>query len=309
VTTHDRPIADLARRQHGIFTRQQAFAVGLSKKQIDHRVQTAQWIRIAPGLYALPGNPATWERQVMAAVLAEPRAVASGGTAAVLHEFQDFRRGHPEITVPSHANHRSPLARVRRSDLVAATVVNRIPVTTVEQTVVDLSARLSAIRLGQIVDDLTTSRRTTIPRLSTRLLQLESTNRAGLVRLRGVVSTRSDDAWVPPSSVLEEALYGLLGDPRIPGFRRQPRFPWSSGDSRLLDSLIDDWRIIVEGDGRRWHTRVADFERDRRRDHEALAHGYLPIRLGWEELMIDPSYSLATILAVGAQRTSGTATS
>lgn len=31
---------------------------------------------------------------------------------------------------------------------------------------------------------------------------------------------------------------------------------------------------IVEADGRSWHARVADFERDRRRDHRAQ-------RIGW----------------------------
>jgi very-short-patch-repair endonuclease len=32
--------------------------------------------------------------------------------------------------------------------------------------------------------------------------------------------------------------------------------------------------LILEGDGRRWHARVRDFEMDRWRDSVAVAHGF-----------------------------------
>lgn len=40
-----------------------------------------------------------------------------------------------------------------------------------------------------------------------------------------------------------------------------------------VDAYIPRWRLTIEADGRRWHTRKADFERDRRRDNAAAAHG------------------------------------
>jgi very-short-patch-repair endonuclease len=48
--------------------------------------------------------------------------------------------------------------------------------------------------------------------------------------------------------------------------------------------LLPEHRLIVEADGRRWHTRVADFDRDRWRDNEATANGYRTLRFTWVHL-------------------------
>ena len=102
--------------------------------------------------------------------------------------------------------------------------------------------------------------------------------------------------------MLEAALHDLLDHPAVPPFVAQAAFPWRAADPRRVDSLIGAWTLIVEADGRAWHTRVADFARDRRRDHDALAHGHLVLRFGWEELVEDRAYALETLLQVGAQR-------
>ena len=60
--------------------------------------------------------------------------------------------------------------------------------------------------------------------------------------------------------------------------------------------------LIVEADGRRWHTRTADFARDRRRDRQAATRGWLTVRISWEELMSDPGGVAADLRAVYDQR-------
>lgn len=62
------------------------------------------------------------------------------------------------------------------------------------------------------------------------------------------------------------------------------------------------WRLVVEADGRRWHTRVADFERDRARDVEALRHGHVVARFTWSQLTRRPDECLAALLDIGATR-------
>jgi len=300
----DRIIADLARNQHGVFNRSQALARGCTPRQIDHRVSTRRWIRLASGVYALPGNEPTWHRQVMAAVLGEPVAFASFGSAGLLHGVDGSRQARPEITVPALANHRSSLAIVHRSDRIATTTVDRIPATTVEQTVVDLAGRLGIIRLGDIIDGLIRSKKTSLAKVSARHQALRLPATAGSGRLEKVLVARSVDAWVPPASVLERAMYELLDHPAVPPFVRKPAFPWRPQDPQRLDTYIPSWLLFVEADGRAWHTRERDFARDRRRDHEVLAHGHRILRLGWEEIIEDPAYALDTILAVGTPTTS-----
>ena len=56
-------------------------------------------------------------------------------------------------------------------------------------------------------------------------------------------------------------------------------------------------RWIVEGDGRSWHARVADFERDRQRDHEAQRIGWGTCR--FTDADIDRrGYVVETLLAI-----------
>jgi very-short-patch-repair endonuclease len=60
--------------------------------------------------------------------------------------------------------------------------------------------------------------------------------------------------------------------------------------------------MIVEADGRRWHTRQADFERDRRRDNAALALGLVVVRFTYKMLVTEPDYCLRILLDAGRKR-------
>lgn len=64
-----------------------------------------------------------------------------------------------------------------------------------------------------------------------------------------------------------------------------------------VDVLIEEWKVIVEADGRAWHTRVADFEYDRWRDNEALRHGYTTVRFTWHQLVHQPRWCRTVLLA------------
>ncbi|MGH8958306.1 MAG: DUF559 domain-containing protein [Acidimicrobiia bacterium] len=69
-----------------------------------------------------------------------------------------------------------------------------------------------------------------------------------------------------------------------------------------MDCFIDDWLLIVEADGRRWHSRQADFERDRTRDNAATAVGIATLRFTWDMLKRRPRECLATLLQTGRIR-------
>ncbi len=69
---------------------------------------------------------------------------------------------------------------------------------------------------------------------------------------------------------MEAALYRLLDHPGFPPYERQARFPWRPSAPQRVDAYVPAWRRIIEADGRSWHSRHTDFERDERRDHEVL---------------------------------------
>ena len=298
----ERAIEALARRQHGVLARRQVLATGASPSFIDRRLRSGAWMSLAPGVYALPGNPSTWQRQAMAAVLFHPQAVLSGTAAAALHGVPGYRRGRLEVTVPPGGNHRSPLAVVRRRRAVDRTRVDGIPVVTVGQLVCDLAGCMGPDRLAALVDDVVALQLTSVPALARRVERVASPPFPGRASLVGLLAARVGPAAVAPTSVLEGALYRIVDDPRFPPCERQARPPWRLEAPQRVDLLIPAWRLIVEADGRSWHSRVADFARDRQRDRMALRHGYAVARYVHEELLSDPDGVRADLLAIGRDR-------
>lgn len=296
----DRAIEALARRQHGAFSRTQARELGASTSAIDRRLASGAWLRLAPSVYALPSNPPTLERQCMAAVLCEPTAWVSGMTAAVLHGFPGVRTGRIEITVPGDASHRSGIAVVRRSNQFDATHVNHIPIGTLAQTVCDLAVRLDPVKLEGVLDTAISTKVVTVEQLVRRFERLSPGAQRRRTPLCAMLASRSADWWVPPTSTLEAALYRVLDDPRLPPYARQAAIPWRVAGSARADAFAPSWRLFVEADGRAWHTRVADFERDRQRDREALMHGCSTARFTYDEIVSGPEAVIIELLRIAA---------
>src|SRR5690606_18316612 len=75
----------------------------------------------------------------------------------------------------------------------------------------------------------------------------------------------------------------------LPSVQRQAPAPWSPGTGSMVDAFVPAWKLILEADGRRYHQRVADFERDRWRDAEAAVHGLHVMRFTHRRIRDDRS--------------------
>jgi very-short-patch-repair endonuclease len=107
----------------------------------------------------------------------------------------------------------------------------------------------------------------------------------------------------PTETELERRLRMLVDQPEIPPVRWQAPFPGRAPGRQRVDALIDEWRLVLEADGRAWHTRVEDFERDKRRDGDAAAAGYQTLRFTWRQLTREPDWCWSVLLGAGANRT------
>jgi len=298
----DRHLDEYAAHQYGAFSRNQAVKAGLTPRMIQTRVETGAWIRLAPSVYALASAPPKWERQMAAALLTMPGAIAAGWSAAYLHGFPGFRPAKPVILVGLGDNARSPLARVIRSqrfEVVGRTRVRGFVATDEPETVMALARDLGEDRVEALVDELLARKSLSVEELA-RVVS-ESDGVPGVPKLRRVVGYRLADAYQPPMSELERLLYLILDDSRLPPYTRQMPMSFQRVDA-TVDAFVPAWRLIVEGDGRRWHTRRADQERDQLRDNEAVAHGYVVLRFGYEILRDKPGRVIDTLLRTGAIR-------
>jgi very-short-patch-repair endonuclease len=280
--TVDQEVDKVARRQFGVFSHDQLHGVGGTDRMVHSRLSSGRWILLAPGVYAIASHPADWHRNLMGAVLGEPRAVVGGTSSAVLHGLAGFRPGRATIIVPRGSNHRSPLALVRERSNYRSTVVDRIPVLTVGDTFFDVAGLVPATRTAVALDEALAAGEVSIEELQSRYLDLRRGRRRGVAVMRRLIAARSTDEYVPPSTALEGLLYAVLDRPTMPRYRRQASLEWAP-DQRV-DALLVDVPVIVEADGRRWHTRVQDFARDRERDRVAALHGYRTLRYTWADL-------------------------
>lgn len=298
----DRLVDELASRQYGTFSRQQAEKVGMTPRMILTRVESGAWVRLAPAVYALASAPPKWERQMAAALLTRDGSIVAGRSAAYLHEFDGFGPGRPMIMVGPDGNARSPLAKVIRShrfDAMERVRVRGFAVADEPETVMTIAAGTGSEPLEALVDSLLARKSCTIEQLA-RVVDA-SVGARGVARLRPIVEIRLPTAYQPPTTELERLLYRILDDPRLPTYTRQVPMAYQRLDA-TVDAYIGAWRLVVEGDGRRWHTRRADMERDRIRDNEAVAHGFAVLRFTYDLLRNHSEGVVDTLLRTGRVR-------
>lgn len=300
----DRLIDEFASRQYGCVSKAQACRAGMTNSMIHHRLSSGAWIRLASGVYAVASAPPRWERQVAAAVLSRPRSIVGGSTAAFLHGFEGFKKGRPEIIVPEGANTRSALATVRKSmwfNELGTTRVAGFAATNKAETLLSVAGRLSIERLEVVLDDQLVTGSVTVDDFEVVRRRVAKGRVRGSGRLFPLLDERAHDAWEPPSNQLERYLDRLVDHPDVPAATRQHPFRFDR-IPMIVDLYIADWRLILEADGRRWHTRRADFERDRARDNAAAAQGLAVLRFTWRMLTRDFEGCRRTLLETGAVR-------
>ncbi len=152
-----RALARIAAAQHGLVTVRQARTAGLHPGPVRWLIRSGQWVPTRPGVYAIAGTPSTRMRHLMATALSlQPGAWLSHATAAEVWGFPGVMSDEVEVItalgrkVGLNGVHGHRTALLFTADLTAHL---RIPLTTPERTVVDLSGRLSLEALARVVDD------------------------------------------------------------------------------------------------------------------------------------------------------------
>ena len=238
----------------------------------------------------------------MAATLSVPASAVSGRSAAALLDFPGWKRSRIELVTRYGAATRSPFATVHRSSTIGRfTVVEGVRVVSAADCLVQLSAGLDADALGPLIDSVGRTRRSVLPELRDRYVAVAHSRVPGVAALRGALEKRGP-GYVPPASELERHLRLVLAAARPPSVDFEVTPPWLERGAGRVDALVPAWNLVVEGDGRDWHTRVADFEHDRWRDTTALAHGHATVRLTWDQLVHHTTWCRNALIAVGADR-------
>lgn len=283
----------LASTQHGIVTRPQLRALGLTDRAISHRMAAGRLIPLYRGVYAV-GHAALSQRgRWLAATFAcGAGAVLSHGTAAAFWELTANQPHLYHVTKPGTAGRGMPrgvkLHRYRSLDVTAdVTVRDAIPVTTPERTLLDLTTYLPMRFVRRAFAQADVLRLVDFTQVN-RLIA-EHPHRRGTRTLAAIAYSQRPDGDRSRSD-FEERVVELCDGAGFP----RPRV-----NAMLVGLEVDvSWpelRVAVEADSFAFHRTRAAFERDRERDAILTANGYLVHRFTERQLAEAPDSVVAAI--------------
>jgi very-short-patch-repair endonuclease len=288
----DHMVAMLAGNQHGVVAVWQLLELGLSRRQVERRVEAGRLHRVFWGVYSV-GHPAkTGEAREMAAVLAcGDGAVLSHWTAGVRWRLIRPVGGPVHVTAPNDRKSRrgmcSHKAQLHPHD---RTKRDGIPITSVPRTLLDLAAVADERILRRAVNEAERAGRLN----RGAMFQLLERNR----RTKGRKALIAVIASVSPAtrrtrSDLEAAFLSLLAKHGLP----RPLV-----NTKLHGIEVDfHWpgtNLIVELDSYEYHRTPHEFDNDRRRDAHLKRHGYEVLRIPDAWLDSDPEAVAETVSAL-----------
>lgn len=280
-------LARFGRRPHGIVTRKQLLAAGLSPDQVRRLLSEGLLNREYRGVYRL-GPPSPEARYLAAVRACGDGAILSGRAAAHLLGLTKGQPPPPEVTAP--AERRVPglkTRRPRRLDPPDATTCSGIPVTTVPRTIVDLAAELPFDDLARLCHEAGVRYRTRPRQVKAVLARIPNARGAG--RLEPILT---GDSRVTLSR-LEDRFQELLEEADLP----LPVTNKPAGAHRV-DCRWPEVRLTVELDSYTFHHSRHAWEQDRRREREARARGDEFRRYTWGDVYEEPQPMLADLRRV-----------
>jgi len=269
----------ITRVQYALITRAQALGAGLTDGQIEGLLRTGVWFEIRPSVYAISGAPQSWLQMLLATVLAYGCDTwAAHATAGHLVGLKGFDQPDQlEVVARLGTQIRLDGVRGRRSGALFdndLTVRQRIPTVTAERALIDVSSRLTADRLGRVLDDA----------IRRRLIDLEEFRRCAgrllpapgraMSKVHAVLGARIP-GYDPGDSDLETRALRALTAAGLPPPKQQHRIDVRGRKARI-DLAYPELMIAIELDSWEYHGRnnLTAFNNDRAKKNDLIVKGW-----------------------------------
>jgi very-short-patch-repair endonuclease len=160
--------------------------------------------------------------------------------------------------------------------------VQGLPCTNILRTLVDLGA-VDADAVHGAVGHAITTKLADLRAIQTTVVEHSRQGRSGVVALRTAVADWAIDAK-PADSVLEIAMSHLIRRYRLPPVTFHPVI-----EGYELDFVVDGTPVLLECDGWASHgLNKTQFERDRARDAELTAKGWIVVHFTYRQITMEP---------------------
>jgi hypothetical protein len=287
-------VRDIARGQHGALTLVQLERTGITVDQRRGLIERGTLERVGSHVFRSPFVEATPVAELAAFVLdCGEGAVASGPTAAALHELDGFELAPPwHVTVLRGRLVRRGSHHVHTTiDLepVDRTRVHGIPVMTTARSLIDVARYLRPRHLTVALDSALRDRKVTEDLLHQRIVALRSSGRHGIPKLIAVIdgaeAARGGHSW------LERRFLELCIAAALP----LPLTQQVSGRAKdrlvRVDCHFPGTPVIIEVLGYRWHRgNRSQFNRDAERVNALVLQGYVVLQFTYDHVVAEPGW-------------------
>jgi very-short-patch-repair endonuclease len=267
-------LAQVANRQWGRVTWAQIRELGIDRARVSYWLKQGYLHRRLPGVYAVGHNSGSVEADLAAALLyAGPGAMLSHATAAWWLGLLDEPPRVIHVTTPRQCRSQ-PGVRVHERRKLKRTWHERLPVTTLPQTLLDLASQASLRIVRRALAKADYAQILDVAAIQAHL----GPGRPGTPKLRQAL--RDHEPRLARTKSQNEIL--LLEICESAGLPMPETNVYIAGWE--VDALWREQRIAVEIDGPGNHRSPAQVRRDRRKEHALRQHGLTPIRYSDEQL-------------------------
>lgn len=283
----------LAGEQHGVVTRQQLLALGVSPAAIRHRLRRGRLHPVGRGVYAVGRRELSQDGRWMAAVLVcGVDALLSHRSAAELWRMVPRRSGPIDVAVrPEVTRRRSWIRTHRKASPGPRRSVRNIPVTDPITTLVDLA--------GCAVDretEAAVNEASHLNLVQPDRLRRELGSHRGRRGVGALARLLDRDTYVLTDTELERLFLPLA---RSAGLGLPGGQVWLS--RTRVDFYWPRLGLVVECDSLRFHRTAAKQAQDVRRDQEHVRAGRRALRVTHHQVRHEPEYVVALLRDVGKQ--------
>jgi len=303
----------LARAQHGVLTRGQLLALGLTVSGIRHRIARGRLHPLTRAVYAVGRPDLTANGRRMAAVLAcggdvgldgatrlrpdrfsVPGVVLSHESAAALLGIGREPEGAIQISTLSAAKRRVPGVKLHRRPTLRRDSVGyceRVPVTAPVQTLIDLATRHERRAVERFVNEA--DRLKVVRTDELRRALDDHPGERGVARLRLILDRRT---FRYTRSELERAFLPLVRAAGLPLPRTSVQV-----NGHEVDFHFPTLDLVVETDGLTYHRTPAQQAKDRERDQDHSAAGTHPLRFTHGQIKYEPERVVRTLRSTASR--------
>jgi very-short-patch-repair endonuclease len=286
---------ELARRQHGLVSSQQAIGL-LGRSRKDRWAASGRLVPVQPRVWRLAGAPESWP-QALAAAQMSALGVVSHRSAAEMWGMLDAE-GTVEVSVrpPRQPRLWRPGTAHRILDLDAEQAVlrNELMVTDPIRTIIDLGLVVPSYVVHDALSAAVSKRLLRDAAVRHLRDHLARRGRNGTGVADGVLRIRALSNR-PEDSVLEGRLVRLIHRYALP----VPKFQfevWHDGRFvARIDAAYPEERLGIEVDGFEPHSRFDGFQKDRSRSNQLVELGWTLLHFTWPDVTRRPSDVAARI--------------